>query len=109
TNIIVTDSVAEQVMLGNYNPSTFLASHILNDPDTISRGISARISSDSLHTFIDSLISFQNRNTGSDTISATKGIGAARRWAYAKFQQFSAENENRLIPSYLQFDMAVCG
>ncbi|HXS35219.1 MAG TPA: M28 family peptidase [Flavipsychrobacter sp.] len=109
TSIIVTDSVAQQVMLGNYDPSAYFAIHILNNPDTISKGISANVSPDSLHTFVDSLIGFQNRNTGSDTISATKGIGAARRWAYSKFQQFSAENENRLIPSYLQFDMAICG
>ena len=35
-------------------------------------------------------------------------MGAARRWAFAKFEAFSAQNENRLITSYFQFDQDVC-
>ena len=51
---------------------------------------------------------FSTRNTGSDTVSTTNGIGAARRWAFDKFASFSAANENRLLVSYLQFDQAIC-
>ena len=109
TNIISTNPVAEQVMMGNYNPTTYLASTILNHPDTITAGINARINADSLKAYIIKLASFKNRNTGSDTVSSQIGIGASRRWVYSKFQQFSAANENRLIPSYLQFDLAICG
>ena len=109
TNIISTNPVAEQVMMGNYNPTTYLASTILNHPDTITAGINARINADSLKAYIIKLASFKNRNTGSDTVSSQMGIGASRRWVYSKFQQFSAANENRLIPSYLQFDLAICG
>lgn len=108
-NIISTDSVAEQVMLGNYDPSVYLASNILNHPDTISSGINERVSADSLKSYLITLASFTNRNSGSDTVSATRGIGAARRWVFQKFQEFSAANENRLIPSYLQFDLNICG
>jgi hypothetical protein len=57
---------------------------------------------------LEKLGSFQNRNSGSDTISSIKGIGAARRWVYEKFQQFSTVNNNRLLPSYLQFDLSIC-
>ncbi len=101
--------MANQVLLGNYDPSTFLATNILNHPDSISQGINESVSADSLKDYIITLASFQNRNTGSDTVSSTKGIGAARRWVFQKFQQFSAANENRLIPSYLQFDFFSCG
>jgi hypothetical protein len=108
TNILSTNPAAEQVMLGTYNPASYAASNLLNHPDTISQGINARISPDSLHAYLDVLRTFQNRNTGSDTVSAVTGIGAARRWVYSKFEQFSSQNENRLIPSYLQFDFAIC-
>jgi len=108
TNIISTNPLAEQVMLGNYDPATYLASTVLNHPDTIAQGVKARMSPDSLKAYIIQLAGFHNRNTGSDTASPTIGIGAARRWVYQKFQQFSAANENRLLPSYLQFDLQIC-
>src|SRR5690606_24046638 len=66
------------------------------------------VSTDSLFSYLLALQSFQTRNTGSDTVSATKGIGAARRWIYSKFEEFSNQSGNRLIPSYLQFDQAIC-
>lgn len=107
-NLSATNTVAEQVMMGNYNPATYAASVVLNGPDTISKGILAQVSPDSMKSYLMELRKFQNRNTSSDTVSATKGIGAARRWIYSKFEQFSTQNENRLLPSYLQFDTMVC-
>jgi len=109
TNILCTNPIAEQVLLGNYDPATYSASTIINQPGIISSGINSQVSPDSLHSYLETLRSFKNRNTGSDTISSTKGIGAARKWAYNKFQQFNIQNENRLITTYLQFDMPVCG
>lgn len=108
TNIISTNPIAEQIMLGNYNPLTYSASLVINHPDSVSKGINARVSADSLHAYLTALSSFKNRNTGADTISSVKGIGVARRWVYKKFQQFSLQNQNRLIPSYLQFDLGIC-
>lgn len=109
TNIISTNQTAKQVLLGNYNPLNYMASTIINHPDSISRGINARVSPDSLHAYLDVLRTFQNRNSGSDTISLVKGIGAARKWVFKKFQQFSTQNQNRLLTSYLQFDLTICG
>ncbi len=109
TNILSSNLIAEQVLLGNYNPSVYFAITILNRPDTIFKGINARISPDSLKNNIIKLASFRNRNTGSDTVSAQKGVGAARRWIYSKFQQYSAVNQNRLLTSYLQFNLSICG
>jgi hypothetical protein len=109
TNILSTDNAAEQIMLGNYNPATYMAFSTINHPDSISKGINTRVKPDSLHAYLDVLRTFKNRNTGTDTISMTDGIGAARKWIFKKFQQFSTQNQNRLIPSYLQFDLAICG
>ncbi len=108
TNIISTNPLAEKIMLGNYNPATYKPIKILNLPDTIVKGINKRISADSLKAYLEVLRTFKNRNTGSDTLSKISGIGAARRWVYSKFLQFSKANENRLIPSYLQFDQLIC-
>ncbi len=108
TNVICTDTSAQNVILGKYNPLTYLASPVLNFPDTIFKGINNRISPDSLKSYIFTMASFTNRNTASDTISSTYGIGAARRWVYSKFQEFSYANQNRLLPAYLQFDTAIC-
>ncbi len=96
-------------MLGKYNPNTYMAFPVLNRPDTIFQGINNRISPDSLKSYIFTMASFGNRNTASDTISSTFGIGAARRWVYSKFQEYSFENQNRLLPAYLQFTLNVCG
>ena len=37
------------------------------------------------------LVSFGTRNSFSDTISTTRGIGAARRWIFSEFQQYSRD------------------
>jgi len=109
TNIICTNNTAEQVMLGNYVPSDFSSTVPIDQYDAIIQGIESEINADSLKAYIIKMASFSNRNTGADTISTTTGIGAARRWVYNKFEQFSAANENRLLPSYLQFDQMICG
>jgi hypothetical protein len=111
TNMITTNPVAQQIMLGNYNPVLYKAGTVINDPGIVSKGINSEISADSLHSYLNVLSRFKTRNTISDTLSDVHGIGAARKWALGKFQQFSAQHENRLIPSYLQFDFdfaAVC-
>ena len=108
TNIICTNNIVEQVLMGNYNPIIYTPSVIINAPDSISQGILTRVSADSLKAFLYQLKTFRNRNTGSDTVSSTNGFGAARRWVYAKFQQFATANQNRLLPAYLQFDTMIC-
>ena len=109
TNIICTNSVAEQVMKGNYNPQIYMPPVTINNPDSIIKVITQQISPDSLHGYLDILASFYTRNTASDTVSDSTGIGAARRWAFKKFSEFSAGNNNRLLPSYLQFETIICG
>lgn len=109
TGMLSTNPAAEQAMLGNYDPAAYLPAVVISHPDSVSRGINARVSPDSLHAYLDALRTFHNRNSGSDTVSDTRGIGAARRWVYSKFEQFSAAEGGRLLPSYLQFNRNICG
>lgn len=109
TNMLSTNPIAEQIMLGNYNPTDYLPTVSISHPDDIVPAIMEGISTDSLKSYLLEMSVFQNRNTGSDTVSNTFGIGAARRWVYQKFQAISAANEGRLVPSYLQFDQNICG
>lgn len=110
TNILSTSPLAEQIMLGNYDPTDYApatATPLL--PTELAAALEANISPDSLKAYIIQLSEFRTRNSGSDTVSASEGIGAARRWAQQKFAAFSAANDNRLVPSYLQFDLTICG
>ncbi|MEN0005316.1 MAG: M28 family peptidase, partial [Bacteroidota bacterium] len=109
SNILVTNDEADSILKGLYNPADYIPDNVINSPFDIVDGIISGISPDSLKSHLEVLSTFGNRNTGADTISTTKGMGAARRWAFAKFQAFSENAENRLIPSYLQFDEEVCG
>src|SRR5689334_6805183 len=101
-NIISTSATAENIMRGQYDPALFSAPFVVRTPDALSGGINAMVSADSIRSNLEKLATFYNRNTGSDTASGTRGIGAARRWVYGMFQSFSTTNNNRLVPSYLQ-------
>ncbi|MEM7515249.1 MAG: M28 family peptidase, partial [Bacteroidota bacterium] len=47
------------------------------------------VSADRIEVDIRKLVSFGTRNTLSDTLSETRGIGAARRWIKSEFQRIS--------------------
>lgn len=103
-NITCVPAVAEQVMKGLYDPAGFASSDPISDHATILCALRTRVSADSLHAHLETLTRFHTRHAFSDTLSPDTGIGAARRWAFGKFQEFSAVSENRLIPAYLSFD-----
>jgi len=103
SNESVTSTVVNNILLGNYTPSTYEAATVITDPNVISQGLLSNISADSLTATLYALNSFQNRNTFSDTSSATSGIGATRRWVYSKFLQYSQANNSRLQVGYLKF------
>lgn len=52
--------------------------------------IVAAVRADSLRAAVTRLVGFGTRHTLSDTVSATRGIGAARRWVKARFDRISA-------------------
>ena len=109
TNIQVSNQLVENILTGNYNRGDYQPTLFIKNQDSLINGLINEISNDSLFSYLRKLESFYNRNTASDTHSNNTGIGACRRWIYAKFQQFSEQNENRLITSYLDFNKSVCG
>ncbi len=62
-------------------------------------------SAERIEADIRKLVSFGTRNTMSDTLSATRGIGAARRWIKAEFDKISKECGGCLEVSY-QYSLA---
>ncbi|MDG1253337.1 MAG: M28 family peptidase [Schleiferiaceae bacterium] len=108
SNFVVTSNAAGAVLHGEFDPTTYALGSTAT-PRAISAAIYEDLNADSLKAYILRLASFENRNTGSDTASSTRGIGAARRWVYQSFQRFSTQQNSRLLPSYFQFDQGICG
>lgn len=109
TNSHFTNPLLFDILNGNYDPQAYAASVIVDDPTEISTELATEINPDSLKAILLELRKFHNRNTGSDTLSATTGIGAARKWVLDKFNTYSAASEGRLVTGYFQFDQNVCG
>lgn len=61
--------------------------------DTEIASMAKEISTDSIKSYIQKMVSFGTRHSLSDTISNTQGIGAARRWVALKFNQFGERNK----------------
>jgi len=58
------------------------------------------VSADRIQKNITILTEFGTRNTFSDTVSDTRGIGAARRWIKSEFEQISKDCKNCLNVFY---------
>jgi hypothetical protein len=58
---------------------------------TRAEAIMGAVSEAELHATIERLVSFGTRHSMSDTTSATRGIGAARGWVQARFEQISRD------------------
>ncbi len=71
--------------------------------------IVSKISYDNIVEMHDILCSFETRNTFSDTVSSTRGIGAARRYIYKKFKEFSDANGGRMKVYFDAFDHELTG
>ena len=71
--------------------------------DTLLYSIIDSVSSERIKTDIKTLVNFGTRNTFSDTISNTRGIGAARRWIKQEFESIS-KNCNNCLEVFYQKD-----
>ena len=58
------------------------------------------VNSDRIEKDIRKLVSFGTRHTMSETVSDSRGIGAARRWIYSEFERISKECGGCLELSY---------
>ncbi len=63
-----------------------------NPPGADVRAMLDDISPTAMKQYVDTLVSFGTRHALSDTVSDTRGIGAARRWIKSEFERFSAES-----------------
>ncbi|MBL8961189.1 MAG: M20/M25/M40 family metallo-hydrolase [Gemmatimonadetes bacterium] len=63
----------------------------------------AAVSPDRLRQLSERLVSFGTRSTLSDTMSATRGVGAARRWIHRELSQYRrlqvSFDSHRLVPT----------
>lgn len=100
--------IVSGILQSNYDPVLYVQQQPVTNPDVILSGIQNGISPDSLFQYLERLDDFETRNTGSDTISTTRGIGAARNWILKKFNDFSAAAENRLVTSHFYFTQNIC-
>ena len=60
------------------------------------------VSADRIKKDIEKLVSFGTRHTLSDTVSQTRGIGAARRWIKSEFTQISKGCNECIEVSYIR-------
>ena len=62
--------------------------------------IVSEISKASLKAIDQKLVSFGTRHTMSDTVSDTRGIGAARRWIKSEFEKAARESNGRMTVEF---------
>ena len=89
----------------NYILLSFLISSLATIAQTDKRiyEIIQNTSAKNIEADITTLVNFGTRNTFSDTISNTRGIGAARRWIKKEFDKIS-ENCNNCLEVFYQKD-----
>lgn len=86
-------------------PLALLFASILNaQTDTRIYDIINNISTERIKSDITTLANFGTRHTLSDTISDTRGIGAARRWIKKEFDQISSDC-NKCLNVFYQKDL----
>lgn len=56
----------------------------------------SQVSKDSLESYVRKMVSFGTRNTLSTQTDSRRGIGAARNWVLAKFNEFAKQSQGRL-------------
>ena len=104
-NIRTTKSETTMLLKGDY---TDIAQDIVL-PNNLSVLLTSEINTDSMLNYLLALEKFETRNTGSDTISTTRGIGASRSWIYNKLEEINLQNGQPGIVDYLEFDQMICG
>ena len=89
TSLVLTVLVLPGIV--GLSPATVLAAPLPADEHPVLDEIAAAVSPDAMHSTIQALVGFGTRHTLSDTVSNTRGIGAARRWAQSRFGEISKD------------------
>lgn len=83
-----------------FTTSIFAQEKVPPETDLQIYDIIKAVSADSIKADVTKLVGFGTRNTFSDTISNTRGIGAARRWIKTDFEKTSSGCNNCLDVFY---------
>ncbi len=65
------------------------------------------LSATDLKEIVRKLVSFGTRHTLSDTISDSRGIGAARRWIASEFERYAKNSDGRMSVEYFESTVPV--
>jgi len=82
----------------------FLSVFIYSQTDQKLYDIVKAVSAERIKNDVNTLVNFGTRHTLSDTLSKTRGIGAARRWIKSEFETIS-ENCNNCLEVFYQKDL----
>lgn len=77
-----------------FSLTTTAQTTIARDPEI--EAMVKEVNADSLKSYIYQMVAFGTRNTLSNQTSTTRGIGAARKWALNKFNDFAKTSNGRL-------------
>lgn len=80
---------------------------VIRDPQIT--GMLNQVSAGNLESLVRKMVSFHTRHTLSDTLSKTKGVGAARNWIKSEFEKYAAESGGRLQVSFDTFTQPADG
>jgi hypothetical protein len=97
------------VLKGDFDPADYTQANPVSAPKDILEDMVNTVSPDTLYSFLKILATFENRNTGADTLSPVRGMGAARNWCLDKMNEFDAIHEDRMETGFFIFDQEVCG
>ena len=64
--------------------------------------IVSEVSAKNIRSTIEKLVSFGTRHTLSDTVSETRGIGAARRWIKSEFERYAKSSGGRMTVDFFE-------
>jgi len=109
TNMRFNTQELATVFIGDFNPGSYPMATDYGTPENLVAEIATEVSPDSLKSYLIAMQQFHTRNTGSDTLTATRGIGGARNWVLAQFDRFSDQQNGRLLTGFFEFDQDVCG
>lgn len=81
------------------------AQTVLIQRDPVITEMLHEISHEHIQAIIEKLVSFHTRHSLSDTVSESRGIGAARRWIKSEFERYARDAAGRLIVEFDAFDV----
>jgi hypothetical protein len=85
-------------MISLLSVASALAQASAPNPDIAT--IMARITPATMDRYVNKLVSFGTRHTTSDTVSETRGIGAARRWIKMEMEQCAKLSAGRMTVTF---------